>query len=220
MAATLCGAWRNATAHEAASWLSCPLLNNTAIEPFEEERFRCGLHGRLNELRKWQPCQQSIEPRQAAASALANNATFFFVGDSLARQAAKAMACKLLRLRRKLDRGRLVVGAPEWWYSVVNPRSRPHRRRGLPFCVRISGDIGSHLTRVCFISAWPSVLDSCMLLAQQGILKPGDAVFVNERMENGEQAALASMRRFATAVANASTVLGRATRAGTIEGGP
>ena len=215
-----CGAWRNTTAAEAASWHACPLWNNTVVEPMERARFRCDLHASPNQLRRWHSC----EPSHGSHRAVARNATLFFVGDSLAQQAAKAMACMLatqshtrkgtlaVAPSNPLPRYGTIIFRPAIWYGKVNPRTRPHRERGPPFCVGVS-DFDGH-TRICFVSAWPTAFDQATLLVEKRIARPGDVICVNERMERGENAALQSMQRFAAAVNNASSTLGRALRDG------
>ena len=194
-----CGAWRNTTAAEAASWHACPLWNNTVVEPMELARFRCDLHASPNQLRRWHSC----EPSHASHRTIARNATLFFVGDSLAQQAAKAMACMLTT--QSLTTQTLTVAPQASWYGKVNPRMRPHQKRGPPFCVGVSDFDGAH-TRICFVTAWPTAFDLATLLVEKRIARPGDVICVNERMERGANAALQSMQRFAAeGCARAST---------------
>lgn len=203
-----CGAWRNTTAAEAASWHACPLWNNTVVEPMELARFRCDLHASPNQLRRWHSC----EPSHASHRTIARNATLFFVGDSLAQQAAKAMAC-MLTTQSHTRKRTLTVAPQASWYGEVNPRMRPHQERGPPFCVGVSDFDGAH-TRICFVTAWPTAFDMATLLVEKRIARPGDVICVNERMERGANAALQSMQRFAAAVNNASNPLGRGLREG------
>ena len=203
-----CGAWRNTTAAEAASWHACPLWNNTVVEPMELARFRCDLHASPNQLRRWHSC----EPSHASHRTIARNATLFFVGDSLAQQAAKAMAC-MLTTQSHTRKRTLTVAPQASWYGEVNPRMRPHQERGPPFCVGVSDFDGAH-TRICFVTAWPTAFDLATLLVEKRIARPGDVICVNERMERGANAALQSMQRFAAAVNNASNPLGRGLREG------
>ena len=159
-----CGAWRNTTAAEAASWHACPLWNNTVVEPMELARFRCDLHASPNQLRRWHSC----EPSHASHRTIARNATLFFVGDSLAQQAAKAMACMLASQSHTHNRTLTVAPSnppsrygtmtfrPATWYDKVNPRTRPHRERGPQFCIGVSVFDGH--TRICFISTWPTAI--------------------------------------------------------------
>lgn len=102
---------------------------------------------------------------------------------------------------------------PSRWYDIVNPRSRPHRERGPPWCVTFH-PASVPLPKVCFVSSYPSVLDLATLLVARRIAAKGDAIVANENMAFGEEHALASMRRLAAEVANASTPLGRARRRG------
>ena len=58
--------------------------------------------------------------------------------------------------------------------------------------------------RICFVTAYPSVLGTASVLIQGSIARSGDTIVVNENMAHGEEAVLVSMRRFATAATNAT----------------
>ena len=219
--------WCNATASFAK--LSCPLLNKTVIEPNEIRRFRCDMHGQPNQIRRFLPsapalCTGSAEsfhahhPRAFERPNIPTNGTIFFVGDSLAQQAARAFTCRLWEFRSQRagrhhnthhsttangahDDLLEVPAAASSWYDIVNPRSRPHRERGAPWCVRFQA---VDRLRICFVTAYPSVLGTASVLIQGSIARSGDAIVVNENMAHGEEAALVSMRRFATAATNAT----------------
>ena len=198
------GSWRNATPAEALSMLSCPLLHNdtAGLEPHELQRFRCDRYERPPQLRRWHsPCRRNLHLHELRAGA-----TVFFVGDSLAQQAAKAMACRLFRLFRQRSSSASLehVRARQPWMAYIDPRNRPHRGRGPPWCVLVER------IRLCYITAWPSAMHVSEALIGRGIAQRGDAIVSNENMAHGAQAALDSMRRYAAAAANASTVIGRA----------
>ena len=121
----------------------------------------------------------------------------------------------------------------EPWFSL--DRARPRNDRGPPWCVRVGRHDHAHALsqshaqahplqypphqhpnqhRVCFLTAWPSVIGTAERLIAGGIVRKADALIVNENMARGEAVALASMRRFAAEVANASSLIGRAHASG------
>ena len=239
-------AWHNVTEREAARWRACPLLADGPISVARPQtaRFRCdvpmlGKSGwtTANPLRRW-TCTRGSDTRTddtIRGLTRTKNVTFFFLGDSIAEQAAKAMACKFWRHLHAAGQQPLMERRDERWFAL--DLRRPHHERGPPWCVRVAGRHQDqqpqqpqqpqqqhhqhhqhHLhqqQRVCFLSAWPTVLELASLLAASPkIVRRGDALVVNENMARGEAVALASMRAFAAEAANASTRLGRAHAAG------
>ena len=188
-----CGQWCETTIDAFFNGFQCPLWRKNAAEPNQEARFACDLHVKNHTIRLFQ------RDRAPATGCRAARAVADVLKPAIGIQQAKAMMCRILR---EAPTAQLLVDRSSPFLQVANPRSRPHRDRSQPYCLRAttSGeratatDIGA---RVCFAPGWPTPTAAAEHLLSHGLVASGDAVILSGLVAATQNESLAHMLEYA-----------------------